>query len=149
LNGSKIITNFKQVMASNTRILSTSLVNETRFGYTKFYNTTGPELAFARDVVGELGIPGLASGPPVQWGIPNVSLSGAYSGFGNDSEGTYENNNSSIQFARGQFTFTRNATSGPGVSGHHWRSVRRLQETAEKLNKRGQDFLAGSSRSTA
>jgi hypothetical protein len=144
LNGSKIITNFKQVMVSNTRILSTSIVNETRFGYTKFYNTTGPELAFTRDVVGELGITGLASGPEVQWGIPNVSLSGVYTGFGNDSEGPYENNNNAIQFinntswvrgkhsfkfggevrqdrynqignqfARGQFTFTRNATNNP------------------------------------
>lgn len=151
LNGSKIVTNFKQVMASNTRVLSPSTVNEFRFGYTKFYNTNGPELAFGRDVVGQLGIPGLASGPPVQWGIPNVSLAGVYTGFGNDSEGPYENNNSSMQFinnfswvrgkhafkfggevrqdrynqignqfARGQFTFQRNATNNlalPGVSG--------------------------------
>lgn len=141
LNGTSILSQFQQVMASNTRVLSPTLVNETRFGYTKFYNTIGPELAFSRDVVGELGIPGLASGPPVQWGIPNVSLQGVYAGFGNDSEGPYENNNASYQiinnlswihgkhtfrfggeirrdhydqvgnqFARGQFTFTRNAT---------------------------------------
>lgn len=148
LNGDKIITNFKQVMISNTRVLSPSIVNETRFGYTKFYNTTGPELAFTRDVVGELNILGLASGPPVQWGIPNVSLQGVYAGFGNGSEGPYENNNSSLQFinnfswirgkhsiklggevrqdrydqvgnqfARGQFTFTRNATNNLAQSG--------------------------------
>jgi hypothetical protein len=148
LNGDKIITNFKQVMVSNTRVLTSSTVNETRFGYTKFYNTTGPELAFTRNVVGELNIPGLNPGPEVQWGIPNVSLQGLYAGFGNGSEGPYENNNSAIQFinntsivrgthslkfggeirqdrynqvgnqfARGQFTFTRQATSGPGVSG--------------------------------
>ena len=148
LNGNKIITNFKQVMASNTRVLSPSLVSEARFGYTKFYNTTGPELAFTRDVVGQLGIPGLNAGPEVQWGIPNVSLQGVYSGFGNDSEGPYENNNSATQyignlswirgkhsfkfggevrrdnynqvgnqFARGQFTFTRNATNSLALSG--------------------------------
>ena len=147
LNGDKIITNFNQYMASNTRVLSPSVVTETRFGFTQFYNTTGPELAFSNDVVGTLGIPGLASGPPVQWGIPNVSL-GVYTGFGNGSEGPYENNNSSLQFlnntsivsgkhtfkfggeirqdrynqignqfARGQFTFQRNATNNPGVSG--------------------------------
>ncbi len=150
LNGQKIITRFKQAMLSNTRVLSPAVVNESRFGYTRFYNTTGPELAFNRDVVGELGIPGLASGPPVQWGIPNVSL-GVYSGFGNDSEGPYENDNYSLQwinntsitrgkhtlkfgaevrrdaydqvgnqFARGQFTFIRNATNDlatPGVTG--------------------------------
>jgi hypothetical protein len=148
LNGEKIVTNFQQYMVSNTRVLSPTKVNEFRFGYTKFYNTTGPELAFTRDVVGELNIPGLASGPPVQWGIPNVSLQGFYSGFGNSSEGPYENNNSALQFinnfswirgkhtikfggevrhdrynqvgnqfARGQFTFQRNATNNLAMTG--------------------------------
>jgi hypothetical protein len=147
-NGDKIVTNFNQYMVTNTRVLSPSIVNEARFGYSQFYNTTGPELAFTRDVVGELGIPGLASGPPVQWGIPNVSLQGVYAGFGNSSEGPYENNNSSLQFinntsiirgkhafkfgaefrhdrynqvgnqfARGQFTFTRNATNNLAQTG--------------------------------
>jgi hypothetical protein len=141
LNGESILTNFKQVMVSNTRVFTPSVVNETRFGWTKFYNTIGPELAFSRDVVSELNIPGLAGGPPVQWGIPNVSLQGVYAGFGNGSEGPYENNNQAFQiinnlswirgkhtfkfggeirhddynqvgnqFARGQFTFTRNST---------------------------------------
>jgi hypothetical protein len=98
LNGGKIVTNFNQYMGTNTRTISNTMVNETRFGFTQFYNTNGPELAFTRDVVSELKIPGLAGGPPVQWGIPNISLSGIYAGFGNDSEGPYENNNSSIQF---------------------------------------------------
>src|SRR5581483_2142857 len=148
LNGAKIITNFNQYVASNTRVLSPAIVTETRFGYTQFYNTTGPELAFSRNVVGELNIPGLSAGLPVQWGIPNVSFQGVYDSFGNDSEGPYENNNRSLQFlnntsiihgthsfrfggeirrdaynqvgnqfARGQFTFTRNATQNPGLSG--------------------------------
>ncbi|MGH9721746.1 MAG: carboxypeptidase regulatory-like domain-containing protein [Bryobacteraceae bacterium] len=148
LNGTKIITVFNQYMASNTRVLRSNVVTETRFGYTQFYNTTGPELAFTRDVVGDLKITGLSSGPPVQWGIPSVSLSGVYSGFGNDSEGPYENNNSSLQFlnntsvihgkhtfkfggefrrdgynqignqfARGQFTFNRNATQNLAMTG--------------------------------
>jgi hypothetical protein len=98
LNGSKIVTNFNQYMGSNTRVISATMVNEARFGYTQFYNTNGPELAFTRDVVSELKIPGLSGGPAVQWGIPNVSLQGVYAGFGNDSEGPYENNNSALQF---------------------------------------------------
>lgn len=98
LNGSKIITNFNQYMVSNTRVLSPAVVNETRFGFTQFYNTIGPELAFTRDVTGELKIPGLPGGPPVQWGIPNVTFVGVYTGFGNDTEGPYENNNSALQF---------------------------------------------------
>jgi len=147
LNGEKIITRFRQWMASNTRVFSPTVVNEARFGYTSFYNTTGPELAFTRDVVGKLGITGLSSGPPVQWGIPAIALE-VYSGFGNSSEGPYENDNGSTQFinnmsivrgkhslrfggevrhdrynqvgnqfARGQFTFIRNATNNPGLSG--------------------------------
>jgi hypothetical protein len=147
LNGEMIVSNFQQYMVSNTRVLSATKVNEFRFGLTKFYNTTGPELAFNRDVVGELNVPGLASGPEVQWGIPNVSLVG-YSGFGNSSEGPYENDNSSLQFinnfswirgkhsirfggeirqdrynqvgnqfARGQFTFDRNATANLAMAG--------------------------------
>lgn len=96
-NGDKIITTFDQYMVSNTRVISPTIVNEARFGLTRFYNTTGPELAFTRDVVGELKIPGLNSGPSVQWGIPAVGFAGIYSGFGNGSEGPYENNNRSIQ----------------------------------------------------
>ena len=98
LNGTKIVTNFKQYMVSNTRVLSPSTVNEARFGYTSFYNTNGTELAFTRDVVSELAIPGLNGGPEVQWGIPSVGFQGVWGGFGNDSEGPYENKNSYIQF---------------------------------------------------
>ncbi|MBI4910416.1 MAG: TonB-dependent receptor [Acidobacteria bacterium] len=146
LNGTSIITKATQWMATNTRVITNSLVNETRFGYTKFYNTTGPELAFSRDVVGTLGIKGLASGPPVQWGIPGIGITG-YSGFGNSSEGPYENNNSAMQvinnvswikgkhslkfggefrrdqynqvgnqFARGEFQFSGQATRNPAVT---------------------------------
>lgn len=98
LNGDSILTNFNQYMVSNVRVLSPAVVTETRFGFTQFYNTIGPELAFSRNVVGELNIPGLDAGPPVQWGIPSVGFQGVYSGFGNSSEGPYENNNRSLQF---------------------------------------------------
>ena len=84
----------------------------------------------------------------MQWGIPSIALDHGLSGFGNGSEGPYENNNRSIQFidnlswirgrhsfkfggevrndkyaqvgnqfARGQFSFQRNATRNPGVAG--------------------------------
>jgi hypothetical protein len=54
-------------------------------------------LAFKRDVVTELAIPGLSSGAPVTWGIPSVAITG-FSGFGDDSEGPYANDNGSLQF---------------------------------------------------
>lgn len=97
LNGFQVLTNVEQYAGSNVRVLSPSLVNEARFGYTRFYNSAGRELAFKRDVVSELGIPGLKSGPPETWGIPSISILN-FSGFGDDSEGPYTNNNRTIQF---------------------------------------------------
>jgi hypothetical protein len=47
----------------------------------------------------------------VQWGIPAIGFGGTYSGFGNGSEGPYENNNRVIQInnnlsvIRGKHTF--------------------------------------------
>jgi hypothetical protein len=97
LNGFQVLTNVEQYMGSNVRIFSPSTVNEARFGYTSFFNSAGRELAFKRDVVTELGIPGLKGGDPVTWGIPSVAITN-YAGFGDDSEGPYANNNHSLQF---------------------------------------------------
>ena len=84
-------------MGTNTRTLTPNVVNETRYGYTRFYNATARQLAGVRDVVKELAIPGLNSGVPISWGIPSVGIQN-YSGFGDDSEGPYENKNNSMQF---------------------------------------------------
>ena len=97
LNGFQVLTNVEQYMGSNVRVFSASKVNEFRFGLTRFFNSAGRELAFKRDVVTELGLPGLKGGDPVAWGIPAVSLSG-FSGFGDDSEGPYVNDNKSLEF---------------------------------------------------
>ena len=98
LDGSKILTNFEQYMGSNTRIFSPNVVNEARFGYTRFYNSIGT-------------LSGLHAGRRrahrhsrassaairVQWGIPNVTLTN-YSGIGDSTEGPYANNNNTLQF---------------------------------------------------
>lgn len=97
LNGFQVLTNVEQYMGTNVRVLNPSMVNEFRFGYTRFFNSAGRELAFKRDVVTELNIPGLKGGDPVTWGIPSVGLTG-YSGFGDDTEGPYANDNNSLQF---------------------------------------------------
>jgi hypothetical protein len=143
LDGTKILTNFEQYMGSNTRVFTPNTVNEVRFGYTRFYNSIGTFLAFTQDAVGAIGIPGLKSGDPVQWGLPNVTLAN-YSGIGDSTEGPYANDNNTLQFidnfswirgnhtfrfggefrrehynqvgnqfARGQFTFQPNATQNP------------------------------------
>jgi hypothetical protein len=147
LDGSKIITGYEQYMGSNTRTFSPTLVNEARFGYTRFFNSIGTFLAFQTDVISSLGIPNFSGGPPVTWGIPNISLTG-YSSIGDSTDGPYANSNNSLQFidnlswirgkhafsfgfeymrqnfnqvgnqfARGQFTFQPNATQSTGHTG--------------------------------
>src|SRR5437773_1173186 len=49
ISGTKLLTNYEQYMGSNTRILSPNIVNETRFGYSRFYNTIGTLSAFNVD----------------------------------------------------------------------------------------------------
>ncbi len=145
LDGTSILTNYEQYMGSNTRTFSPSTVNEARFGYSRFFNSIGTFLAFQQDVVGTIGIPGLKSGDPVQWGIPNVTINN-YTAIGDSTEGPYANTNSTLQFvdnfswirgkhtfrfggefrrehydqvgnqfARGQFTFQPNATVNPAT----------------------------------
>ena len=97
LNGSKLLNTIHQLMIGNTYTLSPTVLNEFRFGYNSFFNTFGRELAFVRDVVKELGIPGVSTGPPESWGIPTVGISG-YSGFGDSTEGPYTNRNKVFEF---------------------------------------------------
>jgi hypothetical protein len=97
LNGTKLDTRVHQVALGNTRTLSSTLVNEFRFGYNYFFNTFGRELAFERDVIKELNIPGISLNPAEAWGIPSVSITG-FSGFGDSTEGPYTNRNRAFEF---------------------------------------------------
>src|SRR5262245_45941476 len=97
LNGTKLDNNIHQAVVGNTWTLSSTLVNEFRFGFNYFFNTFGRELAFERDVVKELGIPGVALNPPEAWGIPAISVTG-FSGFGDSTEGPYTNRNKAFEF---------------------------------------------------
>ncbi len=72
--GSKIATGYEQYLGSNTRILSPNIVNEARFGYTRFYNALTTISGYTKDVVSSLGLPNLPGGLPVTWGIPERQL---------------------------------------------------------------------------
>ena len=98
LNGTKLNTSVHQVAVGNTRTLSSSVVNEARFGFNYFFNTFGRELAFERDVVKELAIPGISLNPPEAWGIPSIGITG-FSGFGDSTEGPYTNRNKAFEFS--------------------------------------------------
>src|SRR6266571_7730961 len=97
-------------MLSNTRVLSTSMVNEFRAGFNQFYNVKAGEFAYTRDVMSELKIPGISALPSVAWGTPDVRIQGftsplTGSSFG-DIDGPYTNKNRVYQ-AIDNFSWTR------------------------------------------
>jgi hypothetical protein len=112
ITGSKILVNYEQYLGSNTRSITPSLVNEARYGYSRFFNSTGTYSAFNVDTVGSLGIPGLKSGSPVTWGVPAISLNGdGFTGIGDNTDGPYANDNNTLQvvdnlsWIKGKHTF--------------------------------------------
>jgi hypothetical protein len=76
ITGSKIITNYKQYLGTNTRTITPSLVNEARFGYTSMMNSLGTYSAYITDTVTDIGIPNLQPGAPVTWGVPMATFAG-------------------------------------------------------------------------
>jgi hypothetical protein len=114
-NGTKLLNSIHQLMIGNTYTLSPTVLNEFRFGYNSFFNTFGRELAFERDVVSELGISGVSTGPPESWGIPNIGLSGL-SGFGDSTEGPYTNRNKVFEFTDNLSWFRGNHSFKAGVT---------------------------------
>jgi hypothetical protein len=99
LAGSKVLTNYEQYTGSNTRTFTPQLVNEARFGYSRFYNSLGTLSANRLDVVSDIGIPGQNSGTPVTWGIPSVAFSGTgFNAIGDANDGPFVNNNNTLQF---------------------------------------------------
>ncbi len=99
LAGTKVITNYEQYSASNTRTFTPNLVNEARFGYSRFYNVLSTLQAFNTDIVSAIGIPGQKSVAPVAWGIPAVTFSGTgFQQIGDGTDAPYANDNNTLQF---------------------------------------------------
>src|SRR6185503_15518886 len=114
-NGSKLLNTVHQLMIGNTYTISPTVLNEVRVGYNSFFNTFGRELAFVRDVVKELAIPGISDGTPESWGIPSIGITG-YNGFGDSTEGPYTNRNKAFEITdnlswfRGRHSFKAGGT---------------------------------------
>ncbi len=133
LNGTTLVTKARQYMLSNTRVLSANKVNEFRFGVNWFYNLLGLELSGVRDVVQELGIPGLSTPDPITWGIPRITNVVGVSGFGNDSSGPFAINDAVFQIS----------DSMSWIKGKHalrfGGEIRR-----DRYNQKGNEFARGS-----
>ena len=76
LNGTIISDRVYQVVISNTRILTSSLVNEFRAGYLGYHNSNLTELAFKRNIIQELGLNLYYNPEPIAWGSPSVLIQG-------------------------------------------------------------------------
>ncbi len=87
-----------QTMLSNTRTLSSNIVNETRFGYNRFDSDLLLRYANERDVTKELGIRGLVSPPQNGWGTPAIQLGGGLTSFGESGNGPWIYRNRTMQF---------------------------------------------------
>ncbi|MEO8484623.1 MAG: carboxypeptidase regulatory-like domain-containing protein, partial [Acidobacteriota bacterium] len=132
LAGSKIVTRYKQWSGSNTRTLSSTMVNDARFGYTKFFNSIGTPSAFTNDVVGALKIPNLKSGDPVTWGIPSVAFTG-FNGIGDITDGPFAVDNNTLQFVDKLTWLKGRHTIGMGA-----------EFTRQHFNQVGNQFSRGS-----
>ena len=132
LAGSKTVTNYKQWSASNTRTLSSRLVNDARFGYTTFFNSIGTLSAFTNDVVGGLKIPNLKSGDPVTWGIPSIAFTG-FNGIGDITDGPFAVDNNTLQFVDKLTWLKGRHTIGMGA-----------EYTRQHFNQVGNQFSRGS-----
>ena len=98
ITGSKTVTSYYQYLLSNTRSLTPHLVNEARFGYTQFTNSLGTYSAYNANTVSTLGIPNLAPGQPVSWGVPNISFAGdGFTAIGDFTDGPYAIHDNTLQ----------------------------------------------------
>jgi carboxypeptidase family protein len=91
-NGLTVNNVVKQAVLSNTRLISPTLVNEFRAGYLGYRNALLNELAFKRDLIGELHIPFYLDPPPIGWGTPNITIAGFAVGnstFGDSIQGPF------------------------------------------------------------
>ncbi len=98
--GTKVLTNYEQYAGSNTRTFTPTLVNEARFGYTRFFNSLGTLIAAKLDVVSDIAVPNQNPGAAITWGIPNVvfNSSGGLTAIGDANDGPFANNNNTLQF---------------------------------------------------
>lgn len=96
-NGTGLYTRASQWVLSNTRVMSSSKVNEFRFGYNSLLNNISQELASVENVNERLNTP-IKVTDPNSWGVPNISMAGStLSSFGNDANGPFSIDNKIYQ----------------------------------------------------
>ena len=85
----RYLTTVYQAMLANIRPLSSTVVNESRFGWTHFSNTQLTHFGYLQNVQAQLAIPGISDVGPIGWGAPSVGLANGLTGFGDGPDGPY------------------------------------------------------------
>lgn len=97
LNGSILYTKASQWVLANTRVFSSSKVNEFRFGYNSLFNNISQELAGVENVNEKIGTP-VKVDDPNSWGVPDINLTNStLNRFGNDANGPFTIDNKVYQ----------------------------------------------------
>ncbi len=81
-NTTYVDTTVRQVALGNTLIISPTIVNEARFGWSQFNNTKAGFFANKFNLQASLGIDGLHAGGPSAYGVPAIGLSEGINSFG-------------------------------------------------------------------
>ena len=77
-----VATTARQGMISNTRILTTSTVNEARFAWNQFNNDLSGYFANTQNIQAQLNINGLFAPSPLGYGVPAIDLGQGINSFG-------------------------------------------------------------------
>jgi hypothetical protein len=119
-----IHTGAQQAMISNSRILSPSLVNQFTFGYAGFNDSVLTPSAYTDNVTGNLGINLYFPVPPIEYGVPTVTIPG-YSGLGDNYNAPYILHDHTFQWSDGLSWLHGNHSMKVGVE------IRRDQYNSE------------------
>jgi len=87
-----------QVMLSNIRTFSPTVINEFRFGFNQLVSDATTSSAYKRNVTAELGMVGVYNDSPAAWGIPSVTLGNGLSGFGDPVDAPFLDHNNTFQW---------------------------------------------------
>src|SRR5690606_24200076 len=93
----RVQTDVQQAMISNTRIFSSSAVNEARVSWNQFRNDLIGYFGNNENVQEFLNINGLFAASPLAYGLPEINLGNGLSGFGGVTPWVTRNN--AFQFA--------------------------------------------------
>ena len=87
-----------QIMLSNIRTFSPTVINEFRFGFNELNSNATTSSAYKNNVTAQLGMAGIYNDSPAAWGVPSVTLGNGLSGFGDPVDAPFLDHNANFQW---------------------------------------------------